>query len=216
MYLAIVITGVANFTDPELIVYGGAVVAGTKANPDLVEPWGNGAPPWTELDTRYQRYCGAVFAAQSQDTEKIKARNEARAAFVEVFKRVAAYAEFVANGNVELLLKAGFQLRHTRSTPSTEPPAAVTDLRGFSTEQSGTIEMHASKSDGALGYEVQATSTDPATTPDPVWGHVRTVYVVQKFMLTGLSPGFVWVRIRAGNVNGESPWSAPVRVLVAS
>ena len=216
MYLAIVITGVANYTDPDLIVYGGAVVTGTRNNPDLPEPWSSGAPPWTELDTRYQRYCGAVFAAQSHDSQKIKERNEARAAFVEVFKRVAAYAEFVANGNVDLLLRAGFQLRQARSASSTKPPAAVTDLRGFSTEQSGTIELHASKVDDALGYEIQLTRTDPATTADPVWAHMRTVYAVQTFTITGLSPGFVWVRIRAGNLNGESAWSAPVRVLVAS
>jgi hypothetical protein len=213
MYLAIVITGVADYSDPDLIVYGGAVVTGTHNNADLPEPWASGTPPWLEMDTRYQAFCTAVYAAQSHDAQKLKERNEARAAFIEVFKRVAAYAEFVANGNADLLLKAGFRLRRAPSARNNEPPAAVTDLRGTPTETSGTIELRASKADGAVGYEVQYCLTDPSTTANPVWAHHSTVYSVQKFTLDGLTPGFVWVRIRAGNANGHGPWSAPIRVL---
>jgi hypothetical protein len=214
MYHAKVISGVASFTDSDLIIYGGAVVAGTRDNKDMPEPWGPNTPPWLDLNGKYQTFCGAVFAAQSHDTQKIKERNEARAAFTEVFKRVAAYAEVVANGNVQLLLNAGFRLRHAASAPNTEPPATVTDLRGTPTEHSGTIELRASKSDGALGYEAQYCLTDPSTTANPVWTHHSTVYSVTKFTLDGLTPGYVWVRIRPGNANGHGPWSAPLRVLV--
>ncbi|MFM2059111.1 MAG: hypothetical protein RLY71_3496 [Pseudomonadota bacterium] len=215
MYTAKIVLNLDRRSDPDLIAYGGAVLAGLKDNPDLPEPWDGPVSAWAQLNDSYSAYRDGYHVALSHDTQKIAARKALRKTFSEQFTHVATYAEFKANGNVAMLQAMSFELRHERGPTGTlVAPGAVSDLRGTPTEHSGRIELSASKVAGALGYEVQITTTDPSTTTDPGWRHKDTVYSVQKMILDGLAPGFVWVRLRAGNSRGHGPWSAPVRVLV--
>ena len=52
----------------------------------------------------------AYSAALSRDVQKINRRNEARQVFVELLRRVGAYVEFRAHGNVTMLASSGFEL----------------------------------------------------------------------------------------------------------
>lgn len=207
--------GLDRRSDSNLLMYGGAVVAGTKDNKALGTTWGDPSLNWEVFNGSFIIFRDAYYAALSHDKLKIALRNDAHDAFCSVFKRVAAYAEFTANGDTTILLGAGFELRQeTTRSPSTEPPGPLMDLRGNPTEHSGRIEMHATKLDDALGYELQICTSDPSLSDAPPWLHKQTVFSVQRFLVDGLAQGFVWLRMRGANHNGYGPWSNPIRVLV--
>jgi hypothetical protein len=209
--------GMERRSDPDLLAYGGAVVAALKDNASFPAPWGDSTPSWEQLDAAYQAYRDAYHAALTHDTQKIAARNAARQAFTEMLRRVAAYVEFQANGSVAMLVSTGFALRQeqARSSSGAVPPGPMAELRGVATEHGGRIELRAGRSERAVAYEVQTAFTDPASTNgSTVWSHAQTVFSVQRVALEGLAPGFVWVRMRGANHNGYGPWTGPVRVLV--
>jgi hypothetical protein len=215
MPTSIIILALERRSDPNLLAYGGAVVSGMRDNKAFPLPGTDTTPSGVQFDGYFVTYRDAYNAALTHDTQKINLRNEARQVFCDALKRVAAYVEFTANGNMALLATTGFELRHASSrTVNTDLPGPVADLRGESTEHSGRIDMHASKADGAMGYEVQTISTDPTSAASPAWLHAHTVFAVQRFSIDGLTPGYVWVRMRAVNSNGYGPWCSPVRVLV--
>jgi hypothetical protein len=213
------ILGLERRSDPDLLAYGGAAVTAMKENPVFPQPWGDATPSWDQLDLAYQGYRDAYYAALTHDSQKIAVRKETRRSFVELLKRLAAYVEFTANGDVAKLGSTGFELRQEQARASNGNgalPGPMAGLRGAPTEHTGRIELHASRAEGALGYEVQTASTDPSSvsTEASVWSHVQTVFSVQRFTVDDLRPGFVWVRMRGVNNRGSGPWTSPLRVLV--
>ncbi len=212
------ILGFDRLSDPNLLAFGGAVVAAMKDNAAFPSPWGDNALTWDGFNTALVAYRDAYSAALSRDVQKINRRNEARQVFVDLLRRVGAYVEFRAHGNVTMLASSGFELRaeSVRVNGSTAP-GAVADLRATPTEHSGRIQLRAGRAQGAKGYEVQTRTTDPSAASEAEgagWSHAQTVFTVQSLSLDGLPAGFAWVRMRGANGSGYGPWSAPVRVLV--
>lgn len=212
------ILGFDRLSDPNLLAFGGAVVAAMKDNAAFPSPWGDNALTWDGFNTALVAYRDAYSAALSRDVQKINRRNEVRQVFVELLRRVGAYVEFHAHGNVRMLASSGFELRaeSVRVNGGTAP-GAVADLRATPTEHSGRILLRAGRAQGAKGYEVQTRTTDPSAAHEAEgagWSHAQTVFTVQSLSLDGLPPGFAWVRMRGANGSGYGPWSAPVRVLV--
>ena len=218
-----VVLGMERRSDPDLLAYGGAVLAALKDNAAFAPPWGEGTPSWEQLDDGYQAYRDAYNAALGHDTQKIALRNGLRRAFVERLRRLAAYLEFRANGNVAMLASTGFELRQdqARAGPGhASLPGPVAGLRSGATAHSGRIELRANRAEGALGYELQTATRDPSSDPASApadaspWSHAHTIFSVQSFQVDGLPQGFVWVRMRGLNNRGPGPWSEPLRVLV--
>ncbi len=217
MVQAKVILGMERRSDPDLLAYGGAVVAALKDNASFPQPWGDGVPSWEQVDAAYRAYRDAYHAALTHDSQKIAARNAARQGVTEMLRRVAVYVEFRANGNLAMLGSTGFTLRQgqSRGGSGAVPPGPLADVRGLPTEHRGRIELRASRSEGAMAYEVQTAPTDPSSTNgSTAWSHAQTVFSVQRVAVEGLAPGFVWVRMRGANPSGYGPWTSPVRVLV--
>lgn len=214
-----IILGLERRSDPDLLAYAGAVVTAMKDNAAFAPPWGDSTPSWAQIDAALQAYREAYYAALTHDTQKIALRNMARRSFSEMLKRLAAYVEFTANGDVAMLGGTGFELRQEPARASVGNgalPGPIAGLRGGPTEHSGRIELHANRAEGALGYEVQTANTDPsgAAAQAANWSHTQTVFSVQRFSVESLPPGFVWVRMRGVNNRGSGPWSSPLRVLV--
>ena len=101
------ILGLERRSDPDLLAYGGAAVTAMKENPAFPPPWGDTTPSWDQLDWAYQAYRDAYYAALTHDSQKIALRNGARRSFIELLKRLAAYVEFTANGDVAKLGSSG-------------------------------------------------------------------------------------------------------------
>lgn len=213
------ILGLERRSDPDLLAYGGAVVAAMKDNAVFPPPWGDTTPSWAQLDAAYQAYRDAYHAALTHDTQKIVVRNAARRSFADLLRRLAAYLEFSANGDAAKLGGTGFELRQepVRATSGQGAlPGPMAGLRGAPTEHGGRIELRGNRADGALGYEVQTAATDPSSvsTEASLWSHMQTVFSIQRFTVDDLPPGFVWVRMRGVNNRGSGPWTSPLRVLV--
>jgi hypothetical protein len=214
------ILGLERRSDPDLLAYGGAVVAAMKDNAAFPQPWGDGTPSWAQLDVALLAYRDAYNAALTHDSQKIVVRNGARRSFTELLKRLAAYVEFNGNGDATKLGGTGFEVRqeHARATTGNGAlPGPMAGLRGAPTEHAGRIELRANRAAGALGYEVQTTPTDPSSeggAQASAWSHVQTVFSVQRVHVDDLRPGYVWVRMRGVNNRGQGPWTSPLRVLV--
>ena len=213
------ILGFDRLSDPNLLAFGGAVVAAMKDNAAFPSPWGDNALTWDGFNTALVAYRDAYNLALSRDVQKISRRNAARQTFVDVLRRVGAYVEFRANGNRTMLASSGFELRQqtVRGSGSAAAPGAMAELRAVPTEHSGRIHLRAGRAVGAKGYEVQTRSTDPSAASDVEgagWSHAQTVFTVQSLSLDGLPAGYAWVRMRGANGSGYGPWSTPVRVLV--
>jgi hypothetical protein len=98
-------------SDPDLLACGWAMVATMKDNAALPAPWGDNALTWDAFNAAQLTYRDAYNVALSRDVQKIRRRNAARQALVEMLRWVGAHVEFRANGNPPMLASSGFELR---------------------------------------------------------------------------------------------------------
>ena len=105
------VLGLERLSDPNLLACGWAEVATLKDNAPFPAPWGDNALTWGALNAAQLTYRDAYNVALSRDVQKIRRRNAARQALVEMLRRVGAHVEFRANGNPTMLASSGFELR---------------------------------------------------------------------------------------------------------
>jgi hypothetical protein len=125
------VLGLERLSDPNLLACGWAEVATLKDNAPFPAPWGDNALTWGALNAAQLTYRDAYNVARhdgrsssagityrdaynvalSRDVQKIRRRNAARQALVEMLRRVGAHVEFSANGNPTMLASSGFELR---------------------------------------------------------------------------------------------------------
>jgi predicted phage tail protein len=187
-------------------------------HPKFPEPWSEHTPPLVLVrsqDTNYRKF---QLAVQNRDLRQIHNRDEARAVLENSLRRVAAYIELVADGDMSVLATTGFEVRREPGRPSRNAiPVAVTtapeDFRVGTGTYSGSILVYASNQQGAIAYEIQVTRSDPAN--EEGWKQAVIVANVRKVLIENLEPGAVWVRVRAVHRRGQSsPWTLPISVVV--
>jgi hypothetical protein len=176
-------------------------------------------PPLTQLKEEDSDYREAQLAVQSRDLRQIHRRDEARERLTLSLKRVAAYVELIANGDVTLLQSTGFELRRDGGRPvggSTTGAVYLDPLEDFRLGQgprSGSIKVDATSQRGAIAYEIQATRGDPAV--EEGWKQAAIVASVRHMVVDHLEPGPTWIRLRAVRRSGIStPWTSPISVIV--
>jgi hypothetical protein len=119
-------------------------------------------------------------------------------------RQLAAYVQFTANADLDVLLSSGFNAIKARTPVATvKTPVNSRLTQG---EMSGEL-LFRFKRDGANSTSF---SVQHAETPDgPYTDHAP---VTKARMSTfGLTPGKIyWMRVRANGAGGNSEWSAPV------
>jgi hypothetical protein len=194
-----------------------AIRAGVTDNPRLPLPWPPQVPVPEFLRQQDATFNDAALAVQRRDLSQINRRNEARAVLTRSLQRVAAYVEMVADGDVDLMVACGFEVRRDSgrsSTAAVQTLVAPDEFRVGLGQRAGSVLVDAAPQQGVHAYEIQITRGDPAQ--DDNWKTALVVQSLKRVFVDHLQPGAIWVRARAVQAGGASgPWSAPISVIVA-
>lgn len=192
----------------------GFIIASLTNNPHFPEPWPKQAPTLAQLSDALAAYREAYHASLTRDTLKIKQREAAREALVNLLRLLASYLEFAAAGDVSILATTGYDLRNdiVRGVNSGILPAP-SNFRVLHGKQSGTVDIHVDRLPGAASYEVQIAQGDP--TVEANWKPARIAKTGSHIAVDNLTPGQTyWFRVRAIGKDGNGLWTDPVSIIV--
>jgi hypothetical protein len=161
----------------------------------------------------------AITAASAFDRNLIIARNLRAKELRILIKQLAAYIQSASNGNADMILSSGFEIKKQRG-PKTEM-TQVQNLVAVATLSAGEIELSWNPVIAARVYELEykdlgytgdgTTGTTPGT-PTPAsgngeWKHLVSV-TAARFLATGLISGHIYqFRVRALGPLGYGPMS---------
>jgi len=167
-------------------------------------------PTVGQLNTKYNQYRTALSATQDGNKSQTETKNERRQELEDLLTDMATDAAKIADGDVPLYLKTGFDRKDTQGTPVGEllPPENIKfdDYGSIPNELRPNWDVV----EHAVCYQVDVYSdlNDPLTTRVG-----EDIVLPSKATITGLPGGqMVHVRVRAiGGSTGKSPWSDPAQ-----
>jgi len=208
------ITTFERLSEADFLAKAGTIVTGLTANSHFPEPWVAQVPTLEQLTIAYKTYEDCYHASLSHDNIKINLRHAARDALTTELKRLIPYLEIVAQGDVNVLLTTGYDLRKDLAYGSNIGIlSAPEDFRVVQGTLSGSLDVHIAKLSGAGSYEVQIAQTDPANEVN--WRHALSSINSSHILLGGLAIAQIyWVRVRGIGVAGSGAWTDPIMIVV--
>lgn len=202
-----VIISFENLSEPDFLARVETIGTSVTNNANFPEPWPAAVPPPAEISADVAAFKIAYQEAANGDRAKIKVRNDKRAALSAKLKKVGAYLEIVADGNVSVLSTSGFELRQDIvKSASKDPPPAPQDLKVNRGSLSGVLLIHARALPSVDVYDVQVATADPSV--EASWSDAGTHTHCNRIEITGLTPGKTYyVRLRGFNKNGHGVWA---------
>jgi len=175
-------------------------------------PWHENASSVAELSEAIDQTQKACDEALTRDTAKIAFRDQCQKRLVAILKKIAQYAELVADGNIDILKSTGFDLQQQKGRAKTygllEAPV-VTLKHG---PVGGTLIARAKPINGAASYEAHIADSDP--TVDENWKQYGVFAHCSHIDITGLTPGQnYFLRLRCIGAAGTGAWSAPCTLM---
>jgi hypothetical protein len=207
----------SNMSDPDFLMTSTSILTALADYSSYVSgTLPASVPNWPVAKATLDTYAAAVHAALTRDTNKIAERNQAREVLSDMLKRIAAFLEMDANGDVTKLAKTGFELRRDiqrGSTAGGDLPAPA-DFRVSHGARSGTLSLHVARLTGAGAYEIQIAQGDP--TQEANWRPATTSKTGSHMTLDGLTPGQIyWLRVRGvGGPSGHGLWTQALNIMV--
>ena len=158
----------------------------------------------TDLSKLLATFDTAVAAALDGGTASRAARNAAQDALLSALRKIAAYVQIVADGDMALLLASGFSAARTGRSQPTKLGSPL--ILGVENEGTTKLTVRLQAVARAKSYEVRAING--ATTP------AASVISTQarRIVVGNLTPGTTYtLQARAiGGSEGYSEWSDPV------
>ena len=162
-------------------------------------------PPFdlAELKSSAQALEQADIAAQDRGSALIDRRKRLEQGVIGQLRELAAYVQFIAQGNPQIIYAAGFE---TASQNTSQTPLPRPQLYSIYNPASTQLGLKVKPLRNARVYEVQVHTGDGQWRPQQTFQNTRRMWV------TGLVPGTMyWVRVRAiGGSTGQSDWSDTV------
>ncbi len=209
------ITAFDRLNEPDFLAKAGTIVTALTANSDYPEPWAVQVSTLAQLTAAYNNYQTYYHASLSHDTIKITLRNTARDTLTTELKRLVPYLELVAEGDVNILMTTGYDMRKDLAhIPSNVILPAPDDFRVIQGTKSGSLDVHVAKLAGAGSYEVQLALTDPDIESN--WHHALSSINGSHILLETLTVGQTyWVRVRAiSATTGAGAWTVSIKIIV--
>jgi hypothetical protein len=210
-----IIVGLKGLSDANLSIKADHIHICLTNNTYFPLPWSPGVPVPDELGQALNGFKVDFHASLSRDTHKIAARRKSREVLEDILTRMAAYVEFAAQGNVEALASAGFELRRDggpSGAGNTLLPAPA-DFRVAHGDVSGSVLLHVAKLAGAASYAIQKAEGDPKVEAN--WQHAPTSATSARMTVSSLVPGRVyWFRVCGINSAGYGHWTEPMSLMV--
>ncbi|MBI4947440.1 MAG: hypothetical protein HY840_13690 [Bacteroidetes bacterium] len=167
-------------------------------------------PGTAELDAKNQQWRAALAKANDGSKADTAYKNQVRAELEAMLTLQAQNCAEIANGDLVLYLRTGYEAKNTQGSP-TPMLGAVTGLELFYGDSDGELKAMWNPIEDAQNFTVHAYSD--ISNPE---GTLIKEYLIkkigkQKIILSGLPSGQkIFVRVRAnGGSTGHSPWSDP-------
>jgi hypothetical protein len=190
-------------TDAAVLPFAQNVYNKVNGNPLFPTP----TPDMPTLLTAITNYSDALSAALNRDREKVALKNSAKFALISMLDELANYITLVANGNLDTILAAGFEVNKIPGTVTIDTPVLVF-MNGDNPGELVTIADNASNAKGVV-HEITA---DPLT-ENSVWRSVAST--VKSHTFTGLQKGVnYWGRVTAIGGNQQRMVSGPASRIV--
>ena len=194
----------ARLSDEALVARAEFVISSLTANAGLF-PSPN--PSIAVLGAAKGRFRDTMVAAEDGGRSAHQAKRDARAELKAVLDQAGYYVSNVANGNAQLILAGGYEVKRPRAPLGLFPaPVLISAGRGA---YEGTIELVLERMKGVACYQVFITSDDPSR-PDARWEFVmsttrcrNTISGLERFKM------YAFTAIAIGTA-GESPRSVPL------
>lgn len=161
-------------------------------------------PKLVDLAAARDTLSTAISLAEDGGRSAYQAKRDAYRALKDLLKQEAEYVANVANGDAQLMLDGGYEVRSPR-TPSVLP-SAPEGLDARSTGYTGTVGLEWQGVANARFYQVYMTDQDPST-GTVEWSFVGNC-TKRRFTFTDLvSLKAYWFVVVAVNPAGASPYS---------
>lgn len=169
-------------------------------------------PSVAVLAARKDILADCISKAFFNDPKSAEKQQEAYNTLVELIHQLAGYVTRIADGNSEILLSSGFDIRSKRKkSPMPEHPE---NFQVHISDEGGTTRLEWEKVSGNYAYVIQITSTNPET-GNAVWVTAgvttRTELIIQNLKL-GMRYYF---RIKTAGRLFESPYSSVATICAA-
>ena len=160
-------------------------------------------PPVPEMQAGLDDLVSKNQAAMNGGRMERIARNASKRTLVEYVRSWASYVDFIADGDVMVVLNCGFQPRRA-STPSVIP-ATPANFRAAHGKLSGEMMLRCKG-----GRNVRNFSVQYALAVDGPWIDRPLTTKARGTVIPGLTPGTMyWFRMRANGAAGSSDWTVP-------
>lgn len=166
------------------------------------------SPTLVALATAKDGLLTAIGVAIDGGRSAHQAKRDSFLVLKNMLKQIADYVANVANGNAQLIIDGGFEIRAERKPAHI--PVAPAKLEALIPDVTEAVKIEWKGEKNVRLYQVQMSAKDPAV--DPAWSTV-TLTSKRQHTVTGLEPyKMYWFRVIAVNVAGES---LPSDVLMA-
>lgn len=165
-------------------------------------------PALAVLDTAKDQLLTAIGDAIDGGRSAHQAKRDAFLTLKNMLKQEADYVVLVANGDAQLIIDGGFEVRAERK-PS-HIPAAPAKLEALTPDITNAVKLEWKGEKSVRLYQVQMSATDPAVTP--AWNMVALTSKRQHNVADLVPYKMYWFRVVAVNAAGES---LPSDVLMA-
>jgi hypothetical protein len=158
----------------------------------------------TDLSKLQATFDTAVAAAMDGGTALTVAKNAARDALLSALRKIAAYAQIVADGDMTVLLASGFSAVKTGRSQQTKLDSPL--ILGVENEGTTKLTVRLQPVNNARSYEVRAINGAATPAASVISTQARRIVV------GNLTPGTTYnLSARAiGGSEGFSEWSDPV------
>ena len=200
-----VLTGFDKNTDHEVEDTGGAVSVNFFGNPAYPDP------PFTKVvfDAALTAFSTAIPAAKQGGPADTAAKNNLRAALIDMLRQLAGYVQLKHGNNLATLLSSGYKNASTNRAQSALPAPVISGILNGS---AGQLLPQIATIPNAAGYEPRYAIIGPDGKPGP-WQAGQFAPNTRALAINGLTPGTIYiVQVRAlGGSTNYSDWSDPVQ-----
>ena len=143
-----ILVNFSQFTIAKLISKAQTVIASLTGNPDITTP----QPTPAQLQTGLTELITAKDAAETGGKQAREIREQKRVAMVSLLKQEAAYVSMIANGDVAIMLGAGFDVS---KIPSPIGPLPKPEKFVVCSPQKGWLQLSLKRIKGAGNYQFE-------------------------------------------------------------
>lgn len=200
--------GIAKLNATDLNFYCLSVESAMNGNAHFPDP----SPTLAEIASKREELVMLESKSSDGDRIAIANRNTVTDELKNMLRKLSLYVSFVADGDGDVILSAGFELRKVANP--TAPLQRPSSLQAKRTNHQGMVKLKWKPVVNSMSNHVEMTTSDPKE-ENSEW---ETVGITSQSKITigTLIPGtYYWFRVKAYGRRDESGYSDPALIMAA-